>query len=45
MNNQQAGALSREKSLLERYALLRNPVGASLSGGPERLYFKPFKRA
>ncbi|WP_412510593.1 hypothetical protein [Variovorax paradoxus] len=45
MNNQQADALSREKSLLERYALLRNPVGASPSGGPERLYFKPFKRA
>ncbi|CAN7292664.1 hypothetical protein LJR260_001517 [Variovorax paradoxus] len=45
LNNQQADALSREKSLLERYALLRNPVGASPSGGPERLYFKPFKRA
>jgi hypothetical protein len=37
LNNQQAGALSRERSLLERYALPRNPVGASRSSGLERL--------
>ncbi len=45
LNNQQAGALSRERSLLERYALPRNPVGASLSGEPEGCGFQPLKRA
>jgi hypothetical protein len=41
LNNQQAGALSREKSLLERYAPPEHPVGASLSSGLERLYLPP----
>jgi len=45
LNNQQAGALSREKSLLERYALTGKPDGASLSSGLEGLHFKPLKRA
>jgi len=37
LNNQQAGALSRGRSLLERYAPTDIPSGASFSSGPERL--------
>jgi len=41
LNNQQAGALSREESLLERYAPSDIPSGASFSSGLERLYLLP----
>jgi hypothetical protein len=37
LNNQQAGALSRGRSLLERYAPTDMPLGASFSSGPEKL--------
>jgi hypothetical protein len=44
LNNQQAGALSRGRNLLERYAPLDIPSGAGFSSGLERPYFKPVKR-
>ena len=45
LNNQQASALSRERSLLERYALPRIRLARAFRADLKGCNFKPFKRA